>query len=509
MSEEFNPDLNNVVSGDLVDQRITTFKKAFKGMIATSESAYVKSNNKSPRERNRVYTKEDIQRIVERGDAVERAKLSKHFFETSGLYKRIILHYATFLTYSWMLIPHVRNRKDKLKDKKNTASYDAASEFCTSFQIERKCALFAKDILVKGAYYGLIHDTEEYVAIQDLPFEFCRSRYKNQQDIDIVEFNMKFFDTITDAALRKQILQTYPKIIQKGYFNYKHNNGEAWIFLPAEMGIYFSYFEEKPFFMDLIPLLDDLDDYKEIDKKRNMQALKRILVQKIGVDGLKLVFEPDEAEEMHDGAIAMLQNNEDVDVLTTYNEINLLDLSSDDDEKTTIDTVQDLIYESAGISKELFGASTDAGLEYSLNNDLAMMMILGQKFAHFFTVLINNKFGSKKLKFKFLIMPISYYNNEDYTTRAKDLAAFGYTFLAPILSTGIDQTNLVDLKDLENELLELDEVLKPLQSAYTQSGKTNAITAAATKTANAEKKITEKNTPPNEEGNKKEEVKKE
>ena len=509
MSEEFNPDLNNVVSGDLVDQRITTFKKAFKGMIATSESAYVKSNNKSPRERNRVYTKEDIQRIVERGDAVERAKLSKHFFETSGLYKRIILHYATFLTYSWILIPHIRNRKDKLKDKKNTASYDAASEFCTSFQIERKCALFAKDILVKGAYYGLIHDTGEYVAIQDLPFEFCRSRYKNQQDIDIVEFNMKFFDTITDAALRKQILQTYPKIIQKGYFNYKHNNGETWIFLPAEMGIYFSYFEEKPFFMDLIPLLDDLDDYKEIDKKRNMQALKRILVQKIGVDGLKLVFEPDEAEEMHDGAIAMLQNNEDVDVLTTYNEINLLDLSSDDDEKTTIDTVQDLIYESAGISKELFGASTDAGLECSLNNDLAMMMILGQKFAHFFTVLINNKFGSKKLKFKFLIMPISYYNNEDYTTRAKDLAAFGYTFLAPILSTGIDQTNLVDLKDLENELLELDEVLKPLQSAYTQSGKTNAITAAATKTANAEKKITEKNTRPNEEGNKKEEVKKE
>ena len=48
------------------------------------------------------------------------------------------------------------------------------------------------------------------------------------------------------------------------------------------------------------------------------------------------------------------------------------------------------------------------------------------------------------------------------------------------------------LKDLENELLNLDEVLKPLQSAYTQSGKTNAITAAATKAANAQEKIENK-----------------
>jgi hypothetical protein len=36
------------------------------------------------------------------------------------------------------------------------------------------------------------------------------------------------------------------------------------------MGIYFSYFEERPFFLDLIPLLDDLNDYMDIDKERNM-----------------------------------------------------------------------------------------------------------------------------------------------------------------------------------------------------------------------------------------------
>jgi hypothetical protein len=54
------------------------------------------------------------------------------------------------------------------------------------------------------------------------------------------------------------------------------------------------------------------------------------------LDGNKLVFEPNEAEEMHEGVVDMLSNNPDVDVITTYNKIDLLDLSSDDDEKTEI-----------------------------------------------------------------------------------------------------------------------------------------------------------------------------
>jgi hypothetical protein len=456
---------------ELKEERITEFKKAFKDMIATSRAAYQKTDAKFIRERHLNYSKEEINRIVQNGDPISRAALSEFFFATNGLYKRIILHYATFLTYSWILVPYVKNRRYKITEKKIADAYYDASEFCTNFQIDRKCALFARDILVKGAYYGLLHDNGNNIVIQDLPFDYCRSRFKNEQDIDIVEFNMAFFDTIRDEQLRKEILATYPKVVQKGYYKFKYHDGPKWLFLPAEMGIYFCYFDERPFFLDLLPLLDDLDDYKEIDKERNLQALKRILVQQVPHDGMKLVFEPDEAEEMHEGALNMMAGNSDIDVLTTYTNVSLLDMSSDDDEKTEVEDVQDLIYQSAGVSKELFSATTDAGIQYSLNNDLAMMMILGQRFAHFFTALLNYKFENKKVKFKLLILPISYYNSADYTSRARELASFGYCFLTPVLSTGIDQTNLAALKTLENDLLNLDEILKPLQSSYTQSGK--------------------------------------
>ena len=483
MSEEAQNVKKEVTPEMLRAQRIATFKTEIEHMIAKSKDALVKSNAREPAtNRFRLdYSKEEIHRIVTEGTSVEKALLSDYFFKVSGLYKRIILHYATFLTYSWLLVPHVRKYTDKLSEKKNKKVYFDAAEFCSVFGIEKKCALFAKDVLVYGGYYGLIHDSGTNIAIQNLPFEFCRSRFKNSQDIDVVEFDMSFFDTIRDEQLRAQILKTYPKVVQKGYRTFK-NGGERWLFLPPELGIYFTLFDETPFFLDLIPLIDDLEDYKALDKERKQLSLKRIVTQEMPHHEMELLFEPEEAADMHAGVVDMLANNPDADVITSFGKVGLLDLSGNQNDDTSdVQESQDLIYDSAGVSKELFSATTDAGLQFSLNNDLAMMMVLGDSFAHFFTALLNNKFGNRKLSFKLLVLPISYYNSYEYTSKAKDLAAFGYSFLTPILSTGIDQTDLSDLKELENDVLDLDEYLKPLQSAYTQSGKTNAITAQASK----------------------------
>jgi hypothetical protein len=77
------------------------------------------------------------------------------------------LHYATFLTYSWVLVPYPKDKSGRgdISEKKTAVQYYNAADFCTTFQIDRKCAVFAKEVLVKGAYYGLIHDEEDTVVI--------------------------------------------------------------------------------------------------------------------------------------------------------------------------------------------------------------------------------------------------------------------------------------------------------------------------------------------------------
>ena len=108
-----------------------------------------------------------------------------------------------------------------------------------------------------------------------------------------------------------------------------------------------------------------------------------------------------------------------------------------------------------------------------------MMMVLAQKFAHFFTVLTNTKFENKKVDFNFIILPVSYYNSDTYVDKARDLVSFGYSFITPVVATGLDQTSLSNLKLLENDLLNLDDILKPLQTSYTQSDKTISEVNAA------------------------------
>ena len=91
-------------------------------MIATNDGALVKSRSREAISRNKYrkdYTKEEINRILTEGTAVEKAALSSHFFSVSGVYKRIILHYATFLIYAWIMDPHVKKMGDKIKEKRN------------------------------------------------------------------------------------------------------------------------------------------------------------------------------------------------------------------------------------------------------------------------------------------------------------------------------------------------------------------------------------------------------
>ena len=114
----------NIEGGDKVG-----FKRCHTGIASGNErkqksgyhAAYekLKGRESTKKHLSHEYSPEDIERIVKEGTSIEKCRLSQHFFDISGLYKRIILHYATFLTYSWLLIPHAKGFKGKLSEKSN------------------------------------------------------------------------------------------------------------------------------------------------------------------------------------------------------------------------------------------------------------------------------------------------------------------------------------------------------------------------------------------------------
>jgi hypothetical protein len=178
--------------------------------------------------------------------------------------------------------------------------------------------------LVNGCYYGVIAKVDKLnFSVIDLPVAYCATRFKDFQGNDVIEFDLSYFNTITDKTLKKAALAAYPDFIVKAYRKWDNNRSKSrWVIIPSELGICFPMFDGRPFFLNVIPATIQYEAAVETDQEREREEIRRILVQKIPhlSDG-RLLFEPDEAAEMHAGAVGMVRNNKNTSVLTTYGDV--------------------------------------------------------------------------------------------------------------------------------------------------------------------------------------------
>lgn len=475
---------------------LSSFKKASSAMIAKNEATYRGYNGwdglRLYQERVRDYSLEEIEKIINSGSVDEQQKLSRNYYYKDGFYKQIIIYYATLLKYCGILIPEL-GLNNSLSAKANKNRYYKAMDFINDFSVETFCVECAQKALMNGAYYGIIYKNSEgaYVII-DLPSGYACSQFTDTQGKDVVEFDLKYFSTILNEEDRNSALSAYPKFVSKSYNKWKNGKLKSpWIIIPPEFSVSFSFFDGRPLLLNIIPATIKYDTAVDTEIERNLEEIRKIIVQKVPhlQDG-RLLFEPDEAEEMHTAAVGMLRGNRNISVLTTYTDVEAItSKASSDTASSTLERLQQNIYTQAGVSGQIFSSTGSSTLETSIKNDMALMMYLANKMASFITNLVNNDYGNRKLKFKYIILPITYYNEEKYITNSFKLANAGYSFLVPSIAMGINQKDLGNIKDLENDVLNLSEKLLPLSSAYTQSGNgSNEVDGQAKKDVGRPKK---------------------
>lgn len=69
--------------------------------------------------------------------------------------------------------------------------------------------------------------------------------------------------------------------------------------------------------------------------------------------------------------------------------------------------------------------------------------------------MVNRLYGNSNLKFSYTILPVTWYNQSKYTEDTLKLAMSGYSYLVPAIASGIKQSDVASLKDLENDILDL------------------------------------------------------
>ena len=237
------------------------------------------------------------------------------------------------------------------------------------------------------------------------------------------------------------------------------------------------FYEGGPFFLSAIESIEKYKDAVDNEIERDLEEIRKIIVQHIPhmTDG-RLVFEPQEAEEMHKGAVGMLKGNENISVLTTYADVDsIVSKTSSDNANNNIDKMLQTVYNNSGTSSQLFASTGSSTLETSIKNDMALMMVFANKFAVFITNLVNKLFANSNISFKYEILPITYYNEKEYVDTSFKVASSGYSLLLPALAMGVNQKDLVNLKDLENDVLNLKSKLIPPDTSYTQTSTGNPV----------------------------------
>lgn len=458
------------------EKRIDTFARVREKMVEKSREMssndYLSSSDRYSF-RLRDYSLDEIDAIINSGSLTEQRKLSRNYFAKDGLYMRIISHYASMLKYAGLLAP-IPGYGKQLSTEHIRKRYNMAISYTEQIHVAELGHKVFLRALVDGCYYGVLQKASKNdFVLLDLPASFCRSRFKDIYGRDVIEFDVNYFNGIVDEAARNEELSVFPKEISSFYRRFiKGRTGTSWVTVPVELGVCLSFFEDaRPVFLNVIPATIQYDETVDTERERDLEEIRKILIQKIPhLTTGELVFEPDEALEMHAGAVDMMKGNKNLSVLTTYADVDsIVSKTSSDAVSNNLEKMLQNVYAEASVSAQIFSPTGSQALESSLRNDLAFVMVLANKISRFITDLVNSIFGNSNVTFKYTILPITYYNQSEYLTDAMKLAQTGYSLLLPSIAMGVGQYELSGVKELENDVLKLHEILIPLNSSFTQS----------------------------------------
>ena len=423
---------------------------------------------------NRNYNnKTAILKALANKDVNSLREVSDYFYRTNGIYFRICNYFAQMYRYDWYIVNETYD--EKIDSKKVTKEFYKALNFLDNSYIRQTCMDIALGVIKNGVYYGCLIPSSTGILFQELPVNYCRSRYKIG-NTPIVELNMKFFDDkFSDVGYRMRVLKMFPEDIQKGYVLYKNNKlppdyqgdtAGAWYALDKGSAVKFDFGNgDIPLFASAIPALLDLEAAQELDRRKQMQKLLKIIVQKLPLDkNGDLIFDIDEAQDIHRNAVAMLSNAIGVDVLTTFADIESVDIS---DKSTTttndeLEKVERSLYNAFGTAQNLFNSDGNLATTNSILNDEALCRTLLLQFAAFYDQVAQLMSSNpKKWKFRLYMLETTQYNYKELSKMYKEQTSMGYSKMLPQIALGQSQSFILNSCKFENEVLKLHEIMIP------------------------------------------------
>lgn len=446
----------------------------------------------------RLGDKKEILRAMNSGDVNKMRDISNFFYRTSGIYSRLCRYMAYLYKYDWFITPYIANCEGLIDSDAGLGDVDSQAQtkekkkqfnnffkvlnYFEEFEVKRFCGEVALKVIRNGCYYGYLIPKTKKMSVQELHPKYCRSRFK-VDNRPAIEFNMKYFDDyFQDDTQKSRILNLFPPQFKKGYRLFKlgklkpafPGDQEGWYLLDPNYTIKFNINEEDfPAFISVIPAIIDLDAAQDLDRRKMAQKLLKIIIQKMPLDkNGDLIFDVEEAQELHNNVVKMLSRAIGVDVLTTFAEVDVADMA-DKGNTTTMDElakVERTVYNEAGVSQLQFNSDGNIALNNSILNDQASMYNLLVQFESFLNLMLQpfNK-SPKRCYYRAQFLTTTIYNYKEMAKLYKEQAQMGYTKMLPQVALGQTQSSILANAYFENDILDLVRVFIPPLTSNTMN----------------------------------------
>ena len=448
----------------------------------------------------RLGTKQNILKAINNGDLAEMRDISNFFYKHSGIYSRLCRYMAYLYKYDWFITPYIEQcvglldtnaglqdteaneQADEKIRKKQFINFFKVLKFFDQFEVKRFCGKVALKVIRNGCYYGYLISQNNKVVVQELLPNYCRSSLE-VNNRPTVEFDMRFFDNFyKDTQQRIKILNLFPKQFKKGYELYKKGklpkafpgDSGSWYLLDYRSVVKFNLNDnDYPPFLSIIPYIVDLDAAQDLDRKRMAQKLLKIIIQKMPLDkNGDLVFDIDEAQALHNNAVKMLGRAIGIDVLTTFADVDVADMSDKGNQSNVdeLEKVERTVYNEAGVSQMQFNSDSNTALNNSILNDEASMYDLLLQFESFLNLLLDpfNK-SPNKCYYKAQFLNTTIYNYKEVSKLYKEQMQIGFSKMLPQVALGQTQSSILANAYFENDILDLVRVFIPPMMSSTMN----------------------------------------
>lgn len=433
-------------------------------------------------------TSSSLQKQIEEaeGNAEELRRISREQYRVNSGYFEVIEYFKNMFYYRYLVVPTFRGGKAKKVSAAKLRELNIEmTDIVDSLSLETLMPSLLQRGLVDGVVYLYTYKKSGLPNVLVLPEEYCKRYRVTNYDTETILFDFSYFIHLTNELVSqglditiKDTVTMFPREVRNQFDKYMDAKGQTDERMRfQELNI--MHAAAIPFHAEGLPpkilvsaAKQGYDEVLHVERDKSASQIDSILNLEIPLDEDHIpIFDNFETAQIQKTMVNQLGGIAGLKVLTTIGKAEILKPQRNESIKNeAASNAYNQIFEQAMINPELFRANTDYALEVSLERDAAFIWTILEKFMNYFNLSLNKlySFGEGGYDLYAQLLPITKYNSQKQQDAYRRAAEYGVGRLEAVISTGIKQSTIFDKHKLE-EALNLDEILKPLESSHTRS----------------------------------------